>query len=100
MEEKVHGGVGLQGGEGQVAGLRLKSYRIGHNVPHAEPGVQLAVGDVPILALVQIEHPVEGERLQMADEVGRHHRDKAALCHDPRLDVVELQAGVGTGHVP
>ena len=67
-------------------------------MPHAESRIQLAVGDVSILALVQIEHPVDGERLQMADEVGRHHGDEAPLCHDPRLDVVELQAGVGAGH--
>lgn len=67
-------------------------------MPHAESRVQLAVGDVSVLALVQIEHPVDGERLQMADEVGRHHGDETPLCHDPRLDVVELQAGVGAGH--
>lgn len=99
LEEKVHGGVGLQGGEGQVAGLSQESYRIGHNVPHAEPSVQLAVGDVAVFALVQIEHPVDGESLQMADKVGRHHGDETPLCHDPRLDVIELQAGVGAGHV-
>ncbi len=68
-------------------------------MPHAEPSVQFAVGDVSILALVQIEHPVEGESLQMTDEVGRHHGDEAPLCHDPCLDVVELEASVGAGHV-
>lgn len=68
-------------------------------MPHAKPSIQLTVGDVSVLALVQIQHPVQGERLQMADEVGRHHRDEAPLCHDPSLDVIELQAGVGASHV-
>ena len=95
----MHGDVGLQGGEGQIAGLRCESHRIGHNVPHAEPSIQLAVGDVSVLALVQIQHPVEGEGLQMADKVGRHHGDEPPLCHDPRLNVVEFQAGVGACHV-
>lgn len=68
-------------------------------MPHPESGVQLAVGDVPVLALVQKQHSVEGQRLQVADEVGRHHGDEAPLRHDPGLDVVELQPGVGAGHV-
>lgn len=96
----MHGGVGLQRGESQVAGLCEKSHGVGHDVPHAEPSVQLAEGYVSVLALVQIEHPIDGERLQMADEVGRHYRDETPLCHDPRLDVIELQPGVGASHVP
>lgn len=35
----------------------------------------------------------------MADEIGGHHRNKAALGHDACLDVVELQPGVGTCHL-
>lgn len=35
----------------------------------------------------------------MPYEVGGHHRDEASLGHDPRLDVVELQTCVGTGHL-
>lgn len=35
----------------------------------------------------------------MADEIGGHHRNEATLGHDARLDVVELQPGVGTGHL-
>lgn len=73
LEEKVHGSVGLQCGEGQITRLSQKSYRVGNDVPHAEPSVKLAVGDVSVLALVQIENPVEGQRLQVADEIGRHH---------------------------
>ena len=95
----MHGSVGLQRREGQVAGLGYESDRIGHNVPHAESSIQLAEGDVPVLALVQVQHPVEGEGLQVADEIGGQHRDEAPLGHDPRLDVVELQASVGAGHV-
>lgn len=68
-------------------------------MPHAESSIQLAVRDVSILALVQIEHSVEGESLQMANEVGRHHRDETPLCHDPRLNVTEFQAGMGALHV-
>lgn len=68
-------------------------------MPHAKPGIQLAVGDVPVLALVQIEHPVDRERLQVANEVGRHHRDEASLCHDSRLNVIELKPRVGASHV-
>lgn len=68
-------------------------------MPHAEPSIQLAVGDVSILALVQIEHPVDRESLKMADEVGRHHRDETPLCHDPCLDVIELQAAVDASHL-
>lgn len=99
LEEQMHGSVGLQSGEGQVAGLGQKGDGVGDDVPQAESSVQLAVGDVSVLALVQIQHPVEGERLQVTDEVGRHHGDETALRHDARLDVVELQAGVGAGHV-
>lgn len=68
-------------------------------MPHAESSVQLAVGDVAVLALVQVQHPIEGESLQMADEVGRHHGDETPLCHDAGLDVVELQASVRAAHV-
>lgn len=73
LQEQVHGGIGLQRGEGQVAGLGQERDGIGHDVPHAEASVELAEGYVSVLALVQIEHPIDGERLQMADEVGRHH---------------------------
>ena len=36
----------------------------------------------------------------MADEAGGDAGDEAALGHDARLDVVELQAGVVAGHLP
>lgn len=68
-------------------------------MPHAKSSIQLAVGDVSVLALVQIEHPIEGESLQMADEIGRHHRGETPFCHDSRLNVVELQASVRASHV-
>lgn len=68
-------------------------------MPHAEPSIQLAVGDVSIFALVQIEHPIYRECLQVANEVGRHHRDEMSLCHDPSLDIIELKPGVGSTHV-
>lgn len=66
---------------------------------HAEAGVQFTVGDVSILALVQVGQPVERQALEMADEVRGHDRYEATLGHDTRLDVVELETGVGTGHL-
>lgn len=66
---------------------------------HAEAGVQLAVGDVSILALVKIGQAVEEEALEVPNEVGGHHRDEAPLGHDARLYVVELQTCVGTSHL-
>jgi len=36
----------------------------------------------------------------MADEAGGDGGDEAALRHDARLDVVELQAGVVPRHLP
>lgn len=99
LEEEVHGRIGLQRREGQIAGLSEESHRIGHDVPHAEARVQLAVGDVAVLALVQKQHAVDRQRLQVANEVGRQHGDEAPLCHDPGLDVIKLQPGVGARHV-
>ena len=99
LEEEVHGGVGLQRGQRQVAAFRSKRHRVGDDVAHAEAGVELAEGDVAVLALVQVGQAVEAQALQVADEVGRHHGDEAPLRHDARLDVVELQARVGAGHL-
>lgn len=48
----MHGGVRLQCGQGEVAAFRSKSHRVSDDVAHAEAGIQLAVGDVSVLALV------------------------------------------------
>lgn len=66
---------------------------------HAKAGVQLAVGDVSVLALVEVGQAVEEEALEVPYEVGGHHGDEAPLGHDARLDVVELQTCVGTSHL-
>ncbi|TNN54106.1 hypothetical protein EYF80_035665 [Liparis tanakae] len=99
LKEEVHGGVRLQSGQRQVAAFRSKRHRVGDDVAHAEAGVQLAVGDVAVLALVEVGQPVEGQALEVADEVRGHHGYEAPLGHDARLDVVELQTRVGAGHL-
>lgn len=63
LKEQVHGSVGLQGGQAQVAALRLEGHRVGDDEAHAEAGVQLAEVDVPILAHVDVLHAVELEAL-------------------------------------
>ena len=47
----MHGGVGLQRGQRQVAALGPKGHGVSDDVAHAEAGVELAVGDVTVLAL-------------------------------------------------
>lgn len=63
LEEEVHGGVGLQRGQAQVAALRLKRYGVGDDEAHAEARVQLAEVDVPVFAHVDVLHAVELEAL-------------------------------------
>lgn len=99
LKEEVHGGVRLQSGQRHVAAFRSKRHRIGDDVAHAEASVQLAVGDIAVLALVEVGQPVEGQALKVADEVRGHHGYEAPLGHDARLDVVELQTRVGAGHL-
>ena len=99
LEEEVHGGVGLQGGQAQVAGLGLEGHRVGDDGSHAEAGVELAEVDVAVLAQVNVEQAIELEALQVPDEAGRDDGDKAPLCHHARLNVVELQARVVARHL-
>lgn len=99
LEEQVHGGVGLQRGQAQVATLGFEGHRVGDDGAHAEACVQLAVVDVAVLAQVDVEQAVEPEALQVADEAGRDVRDKTALGHHTRLDVVELQASMVAHHL-
>lgn len=95
----MHGVVGLQGGQRHVAGARLEGDRVGDDALEADHGVELAVIDVAVLAEVYVGHAVEGEALQVPDEVGRHHGHEALLRHDARFYVVELQLGVVTRHL-
>lgn len=89
----------MQRSQRQVAALRSKRHWICDDVTHAEAGIQLAVRYVPVFTLVQVWDPIEGQALEMANEVRRHHGDKTALGHDARLDVVELEPCVGTSHL-
>lgn len=99
LKEQVHGVVGLQGGQGHVAGARLEGDRVGDDALEADHGVELAVVNVAVLAEVYVGHAVEGEALQVPDEVGGHHGHEALLCHDACFYVVELQLGVVARHL-
>lgn len=94
----MHGCISLQGGQAQVAALSLECDRVSYDVAEPKACLQLAVVNVAVLAQVDVEHPVEHEALQVPDEAGGDDGDVALLCHDPCLDVVELQAGVITNH--
>lgn len=39
LKEEVHGGVGLQSGQAQVAGLCLEGHGVGYDEAHAEAGI-------------------------------------------------------------
>lgn len=94
----MHGCISLQGGQAQVAALSLECHRVSYNVAETKACLQLAIVNVTVLAQVDVEHPIEHEALEMADEAGGDDRDVPFLCHDPRLDVVELQASMITNH--
>lgn len=94
----MHGGVGLEGGKGQIAALGLKSDRVSNDVPQSETSLQFTVVDVPIFAQINIEQAIEHEALKMTNETGRDHRDVTLLGHDTSFNVVELQAGVVSHH--
>lgn len=99
LEEQVHGSVGLQRSQAQVATLGFESHWVGNDGAHAEACVQLTVVDVAVLAQVDVEQAVEPEALQVADEAGRDVRDKTPLSHHTCLDIVELQASMVTHHL-
>lgn len=52
LKKEVHGGVGLQRRQSQVAAFCPKRHRVGDDVAHAEAGVKFAVGDVSVFAVV------------------------------------------------
>lgn len=94
----MHGCISLQGGQAQVAALSLERHRVSYDVAETKACLQLAIVNVTIFAQVDVEHPIEHEALEVADEAGGDNRDVPFLCHDPCFDVVELQAGVITNH--
>jgi len=94
----VHGGVGLEGGQAQVAALGLEGDGVSDNVPQSKTSLQFAVIDVAIFAQVNVEQAIEPEALQVANETGRDNGDVTLLCHDSGLDIVEFQAGMVPHH--
>lgn len=98
LKEEVHGGVGLEGGQAQVAALGLEGDRVGDDVPQSKASLQFAVVDVSVFAQVNVEQPVEHKALQVANETGGDHGDVTFLSHDTGFDVVEFQAGVVSHH--
>ena len=52
LKEEVHGGVGLEGGQAQVAALGLEGDRVGDDVPQSKASLQFAVVDVSVFAQV------------------------------------------------
>lgn len=63
LEEQVHGGVGLQGGQPQIAALGLEGHRVSNDGAHAKAGVELTEVNVSILTHVNVEHTVELQAL-------------------------------------
>lgn len=59
LEEQVHGGVGLQGGQPQIAALGLEGHRVSNDGAHAKAGVELTEVDVSVLTEIYIQHTVE-----------------------------------------
>lgn len=86
----MHGRVGLQRGQTQVAALGFEGHGVCDDGAHPKACIKLAVVNVAVLAQVYVEHAVELEALQVADEAGWDVGDEASLCHHARLYVVEL----------
>lgn len=61
MEEEVHGCVGLQGGQAQVAALGFEGDRVSNNGANPKAGIKLTIIDVTILAQVDVEHTIKSE---------------------------------------
>lgn len=87
----MHGVVGLKRGQGHIARARLEGHRVCHDAPVADHGVQFAVVDVAVLAQVNVGHAIEGQTLQVANEVGGHGGHITLLSYDSRFHIVELQ---------
>ena len=94
----MHGGVGLEGGQAQVAALGLKGDRVSDDVPQSKTSLQFAVINVSIFAQVNVEQPIKHKALQVANETGGDDGDVTFLCHDTSFNVVEFQAGMVSHH--
>lgn len=94
LEKQVHGVVGLQGGQGHVARAWLEGHRVCHNAPVADHCVQFAVVNVAIFAQVNVGHAIEGQTLQVSNEVGGHSGHVTLFCNNARFHIVEFQLRV------
>lgn len=65
----MHRVVCLQSWQGHITGARLEGHRVCHDALVANHGIQLTVVNVPILAQVDIGHAIEGQTLQVPNEV-------------------------------
>lgn len=95
----MHGIVGLQSSKRYIAGARLEGDGIGYDVLEANHGIEFTVINVTVFTKVYVGHAIEGEALEVANEVGGHCGHEALLCHNARLNVMELQLGVVTCHL-
>lgn len=57
----MHGRVGLQGGQAQVAALGFEGDRVSNYGADPKAGIELAKIDVTVLAQVDVEHAVKSE---------------------------------------
>lgn len=94
----MHGGVGLQGGQTQVAALGLEGDRVSDDIPQSESRLQFTVINVTIFAQVNVEQAIKHEALQVANETGGDNGDVTFLSHDTSFNIVEFQAGMVTHH--
>lgn len=99
LEEEVHGVIGRQRAEGHVTGTGLKGDGVCNDVLKANHGIEFTVIDVSIFTEVYVGHAIEGEALNVANEVGRHHVYEAFFRHNACLNVVELQLSVIACHL-
>lgn len=52
LKKEVHGGIGLQRCQSQVAAFCPERHRVGNDVAHAKAGIKFTVGDVSIFAVI------------------------------------------------
>lgn len=96
----MHRVVGLQSGEGHIAGARLEGDGVGDDALESNHGIQLTVVDISVFTEVYVGHTIKGEALKVANKVGGQvGGHETLLCHNACLNVVELQLGVVTCHL-
>lgn len=57
----MHGCVGLQGGQAQIAAFGLEGDRVGDNGTNPKACVQLTIINISIFAQVDVEHAIKSE---------------------------------------